>query len=120
MEAWQVTAAEARNGEGTLPLAISKNPIKLLVVRMDPVAGRNRMVPVTGLVLRGAQYRTVKKFQILHVDAAFTSSLVWPAGVLRPAAWGVAARRVRGGSRGQIAFPCGPQRLRRPRAIIGL
>jgi hypothetical protein len=80
MEAWQVTAAEARNGEGTLPLAISKNPIsknpiKLLVVRMDPVAGRNRMVPVTGLVLRGAQYRTVKKFQILHVDAAFTSSL---------------------------------------------
>jgi hypothetical protein len=54
--------------------------------------------------------------------AAFTS--VWPAGVLRPAAWGVAAPLVRGGSHGQIAFPCGPQRLRRPRrdanAITGL
>jgi hypothetical protein len=52
----QVTTAEANNGEGTLPLAISNNPEKLLVTWMDPAAGRSRTVPVTGLVLRAVQH----------------------------------------------------------------
>jgi hypothetical protein len=53
MEAWRAghDSRGDSNGEGTLPLAISNNPNKLLVTWMDPAAGRSRTVPVTGLVL---------------------------------------------------------------------